>query len=102
MSSIINETDIIKIEEIGHRIFYKNGNIYEGETIGFTPHGYGVLKYKNKIIYQGTWINGNRMLQVETKFNKNNQKEEDNNYEMNYNKMLEEKTYCDPGIILRC
>lgn len=101
MSSIINETDIIKIEEIGNRIFYKNGNIYEGETIGFAPHGYGILKYKEKIIYQGTWINGNRMLQVERKFNKNNQKEE-NNYKENYNKMLEEKTYCDPGIILRC
>lgn len=98
MSSIINETDIIKIEEIGNRIFYKNGNIYEGETIGFAPHGYGILKYKDKIIYQGTWINGNRMLQFENIYNKNNK----NNKEENYNKMLEEKTYCDPGIILRC
>ena len=101
MSSIINETDIIKIEEIGHRIFYKNGNIYEGETVGFTPHGYGILKYKDKIIYQGTWINGNRMLQIERDFNKNNKKEKNDNLD-NYNKMLKEKTYCDPGIILRC
>lgn len=92
MLSNIKETDIKKIEEIGHRIYYKNGCIYEGETIGFTPHGYGVLKNNNnKIIYQGTWINGNIMLEIE----KSNKKEE-------YNKILEEKTYCDPAIILRC
>lgn len=88
MSINIKETNIEKIEDIGYRIYYKNGLIYEGETSGITPHGYGILKKHDTIIYKGYWINGEKMI------NKKN-----NDYDYDY---LKYQYYCDPAIILRC
>jgi hypothetical protein len=39
---------------------YKNGDIYNGQTLNDKKHGQGIMNYKNGDIYDGNWNNNKR------------------------------------------